>query len=411
MAPAKRHAADRARLEEETLRARWESTQANVRTRLDAPLSRATDLTRKTLAWFPIRVWRHFLLSNGFLLAAGVSYQALFAVFAAIYVAFAAVGLWLGGSAEAVDALIDIINGYIPGLIADEGGAITPAQIDQIVSQNTGVLGLTGLIALGALIWTAIGWVTFARRAVRDIFGLPFDLRSYVVLKARDLLAATVFGVALILGAALSSAGAVALSGILSLLGISASGLLIGTVQVTSVLVSFAINSAALAALFRFLTGTRLAWRVLWPGSLLGGAAITVLQLGAGLLLGYTPSNALLATFAIFIGLLVWFRLNGIVLLVASAWIAVRAADEKIPLLEKTEADRIREEHAALLLAAHVRLRTAKEALVHAPWYRRWQADRSVQQAEHELREVEAAAIPAHPTHGLWPPDTVPGQK
>jgi membrane protein len=65
-APAKRHAADRARLEEETLRARWESTQATLRTRLDAPLSRATDLTRKTLAWFPIRVWRHFLLSNGF---------------------------------------------------------------------------------------------------------------------------------------------------------------------------------------------------------------------------------------------------------------------------------------------------------------------------------------------------------
>ena len=107
-------------------------------------------------------------------------------------------------------------------------------------------------------------------------------------------------------------------------------------------LVSFAINSAALAALFRFLTGTHLAWRVLWPGSLLGGAAITVLQLGAGLLLGYTPSDALLATFAIFIGLLVWFRLNGIVMLVASAWIAVRASDEKIPLLEKTEAERVR---------------------------------------------------------------------
>ena len=408
-APAKRDAADRARREEETLRARWESTQASVLTRLDAPLSRATDLTRKTLAWFPIRVWRHFLLSNGFLLAAGVSYQALFAIFAAIYVAFAAVGLWLGGSADAVEGLIDIINSYLPGLIAEEGGAITPSQIEQVVSQNTGVLGITGLIALGALIWTAIGWVTFARRAVRDIFGLPFDLRSYVVLKARDLLAATIFGVALILGALLSSAGAVALNSILSLFGISASGFVVGTVQVASVVVSFAINSAALAALFRFLSGTRLAWRVLWPGSLLGGAAITVLQLGAGLLLGYTPSDALLATFAVFIGLLLWFRLNGIVMLVASAWIAVRASDEKIPLLEKTEAERIREEHAALLLAAHVRLRTAQDALVHAPWYRKWQADRSVQQAEHELREVEAA-VPAPATHGLWPPETVPGQ-
>ena len=32
------------------------------------------------MAWFPVRVWRHFLIHNGFLLAAGVSYQALFAI-------------------------------------------------------------------------------------------------------------------------------------------------------------------------------------------------------------------------------------------------------------------------------------------------------------------------------------------
>ena len=74
-----------------------------------------------------MRVWRHFLLHNGFLLAAGVSYQALFAIFAAIYVAFAIAGLWLGGSAEAVDGLIDLINGYIPGLIAEKAASSRPA--------------------------------------------------------------------------------------------------------------------------------------------------------------------------------------------------------------------------------------------------------------------------------------------
>ncbi|MFM9776348.1 hypothetical protein ACKI1Z_42485, partial [Streptomyces galilaeus] len=85
-----------------------------LRERLDAPLSAATEITRKTLALFPVRVWRHFLQHNGFLLAAGVSYQALFAFFAVIYVAFATVGVWLGGSPGAVHALIDVINGYIP---------------------------------------------------------------------------------------------------------------------------------------------------------------------------------------------------------------------------------------------------------------------------------------------------------
>ena len=46
------------------------------------------------MGMFPVRVWRHFLQHNGFLIAAGVSYQALFSFFAGIYVAFAGVGLW-----------------------------------------------------------------------------------------------------------------------------------------------------------------------------------------------------------------------------------------------------------------------------------------------------------------------------
>jgi len=177
---------------EETLRERWE--QSSLRVRFDQPIERATRLTKATLAWFPVRVWRHFLIANGFLLAAGVSYQALFATFAAIYVAFAIAGIWLGGSEQAVEAVINLINSYIPGLIADSGGLATPDQVQQIAAQNSGVLGWTGIIALGALIWTAIGWVTFSRRAVRDIFGLPPDRRSYFLLKARDLLAATILG-------------------------------------------------------------------------------------------------------------------------------------------------------------------------------------------------------------------------
>ena len=44
------------------------------------------------------------------------------------------------------------------------------------------------------------------------------------------------------------------------------------------------------------------------------------------------PRNPLLATFAVFIGLLLWFRLVGIITLVAAAWIAVAAQDADIPL-------------------------------------------------------------------------------
>ena len=83
-------AGSRAHAEEEKLRERWETAQSALLERFDEPISKATALTRRTLALFPVRVWRHFLQHNGFLLAAGVSYQALFSIFAAVFVAFEA---------------------------------------------------------------------------------------------------------------------------------------------------------------------------------------------------------------------------------------------------------------------------------------------------------------------------------
>ncbi|MFB4353557.1 YihY/virulence factor BrkB family protein [Microbacterium sp. LS_15] len=363
--------------------------------RIDAAVERATTLTRRTLGLFPVRVWRHFLQHNGFLLAAGVSYQALFAIFAAIYLAFAVAGLWLGASEEAVDALIDVINSYIPNLIQDEGGLFTPDQAQEIAASTTGVLSVTGLIALGTVIWTAIGWVTFSRRATRDIFGLPPDLRSYVMLKARDLLAALIFGIALLAGSLLSSASAAALSWLLGLVGwdTGSTGLTL-SIRLGTVVVSFALLSGALAAMVRFLTGTSLAWRTIWPGALLGGAAMTVLQYGAGFLLSYTPSNPLLATFAIFIGLLLWFRVNGVVMLVASSWIAVAARDRDLPLMHETDAERRAAEHRTLVAAAEIRLREAVEEHDSAPWFRTWTTAHGVRVAEAELDELRAAAPP-----------------
>ncbi len=391
----RRDTARAAQQQEETLRARWEETQERLLTRFEEPISFATRVTKRTLAWFPVRVWRHFLIANGFLLAAGVSYQALFAIFAAVYVAFALAGLWLGGSEQAIQNLIDLINQYVPGLI-DKDGPITPDAVAEIATNSASLFGITGAIALVTLIWTAIGWVTFSRRAVREIFVLPPDRRPYLLLKSGDLLAAALFGILLLVGGALGAAGTWALDIVFSLLGLDTGSVWFSIgVRAATLLISFAINAAALAALFRFLTGTSLRWRTIWPGALLAGAAVTVLQLGAGWLLSYTPTNALLATFAIFVGLLLWFRLIGIIMLVGASWIAISARDENIPLLEKTEAEQLAEEHAALLLAAQVRLRTAQEARDTAPWHARWAATRNVRRAEEELHEVEASAPPA----------------
>ena len=240
-------------------RTRWE--QSPLRERLDEPIERATQLTRKTLAWFPVRVWRNFLRNNGFLLAAAISYQSLFAMFSAIYTAFAVVGVWLGGSASAVSGLISIINSYIPGIIGKEEGQglVTEADVAEIAQRSGSVLAITGAVAFVVALWTAIGFVTFTRRAVRDIFGLPFDTRNYVLLKARDFLAAATFGLALLIGAALAGVTTGVIEAIFDFFGWkSSSGWVWIAGRLASALVAFVINTAALAALIRFLTGTSL---------------------------------------------------------------------------------------------------------------------------------------------------------
>jgi membrane protein len=155
---------------------------------------------------------------------------------------------------------------------------------------------------------------------------------------------------------------------------------------------AFAVDAGALAALVRFLVGADLRWRFIWPASLLGGGAMVVLQLAAGLLLTRVPSNPLLASFAVIVGLLLWCRLLASVVLVAASWIAVTAADHDHPLeLEDEEAARLAEQEA-LVLAARVQLRRARDAYEEAPWYRRWFAARAVRHAEDELAIAIAGA-------------------
>ena len=346
------------------------------------PIDRAVRITRRTLGWFPIRVWRHFLQNNGFLLAAGVSYQALFSMFALIYVAFAGAGLWLGGSATAVERLIQVINGYLPGLIADDGGLFTTAQVTQIAQQSVGVLAVTGVAALLAAVWTAIGFITFARRAVRDIFAVPPDRRNYLLLKARDFVAALVFAVLLLVGSTLASTGTWAIGLVFGLFSWdTASGWYTLAVRLGSIAISFGVFSVAVGVMMRFLVGIALPVRRILPGAAIGGGALTVLQLGAGWLLSYTPANPLLATFAIFIGLLLWFRLVGIVLLVASSWVAVAARDDDERLVPPT-ADELRAERLRSEIEdARRRLRDAVEAQRTAPWWRRARLRRETREA------------------------------
>jgi membrane protein len=361
--------------------------------------SRVTTITRRTMGLFPVRVWRRFLARNGFILSSGLSYQALFAIFAAVFVVFAVAGIWLTGSPETLNAIAMLLNTYAPGLIGEDG-IISTEELTDIATSSTSLFGWTGAVALAGLIWTAIGWITYARIAVRSIFGLPKDTRAYLLLKARDLLVGFAFGTILLVATVLSVATTSLLGWLLGLMGLPAdSGRTSLFLQLGSLLVVFGIDTIALAVLFRFLSGATLPWPRMWIGSLLGSAALMVLQILGGLVITGAGRNPLLATFTVFITLLLWFRFSNIVILVAASWIAVEAADNNESLRRVTPEQLVAEEQAleqrALLTAATVRVREARQRVEESTWLERFAARRQLARAENELALVEASVASA----------------
>jgi len=379
-------------------KARFEELGEQARQRFEPQIHTVTTITEKTMALFPVRVWRLFLARNGFLLSAGMSYQALFAIFAAVYVVFAVAGIWLTGNPETLDAFITLLNAYAPGLVG-ENGLISTEDLTQIATTSTSLFGLTGAVALVGLVWTAIDWITYSRLAVRSIFGLPKDMSAYVLLKGRDFLVGLGFGTILLVATFLSVAATSFFGWLTGLMGLPAdSGWAEALVQGGSMIVVFVIDTLALAVLFRFLSAAAMPWRRMWVGSLLGSAALTVLQLLSGVVVQAASRNPLLATFTVFIALLLWFRIISIIILVAAAWIAVEAYDahETLRLVtpEQLAAEERAREADALATAARVRVREAERALAAAKWYERVPARRRLSKAQQELAAAEAAAAP-----------------
>lgn len=266
----------------------------------------------------PWRSFSHFTDVGGSVLSGGMSYQALFAVFAALWVGFGVVGIMLAGRTELLHSLIEQINAFVPGLIGDDGAVRTGSLLE------ARTLNWTSAIAAGALLWVVLNWFTGTRRAIRIVFGLDVkQYRNAVLLKLRDLMLALVFGVAILVSAALTVFSSNLTAVVFSWLDWSPENWLLGTMGgLARYGAMFAFDVLVLMAMHRFLAEVRVPRLRLLMGCALGGAALLGLKVLGTALLGGASSNPLLASFAVFFGLLIWFNFICRVLLLTASWIA-----------------------------------------------------------------------------------------
>ena len=311
------------------------------------------------IAWvkklFIVRVLTYYSNAQGSLLASGLAYQAIFAVFAAVWVGFSVVGLVVAGNRDLQQPLIDVLSNAIPGLIKD--AANPSGAIDAKVLLNAGAFTISGVIALVSVLVTALGWLSSARTGIRILFGLPQLGTNFIILKLRDLGVGIGLAVLLIISAALSVAGSAATTALLPLIGVSSKSFIGAVVgRVVTLAVMFVLDAVTLGGFFGVMSGVRLPFRRLVGGSLVGAIGLGALKVLGGSLLGVSKHNPLLASFAVILGLLIFFNFVCQVILISAAWIRVGMDDRGLPMDPKAETARLEKERPDAEAAEAARL-------------------------------------------------------
>ena len=285
-------------------------------------------LIARVMAFKPVRVFLHYATGNGPLIASGMTYQAFFALAAALWFAFSVFGFVLSGNTALQGAVFGAIRGFLPGLIDYDGsgGVIKASALTSIAG-----LSWSSLISIVGVLFTAVGFLGTLRTAIRIMFALPGPTTNPVLLKAKDLGLAVAFGAVVLLAAVVSFVSNTALDFVSQMLGFgTASNAQQVLASILSTIVLAAIETALLAAAFRILSGIPVPRRRLWIGAAIGGVALALLQTLGTSLLHFGTNNPVIAGFAVLIGLLVFFNFVCQIILIAASWIAVGMLDAGI---------------------------------------------------------------------------------
>jgi len=147
-----------------------------------------------------------------------------------------------------------------------------------------------------------------------------------ILLKLRDAGILLLLGVSLVISAAASLVFGTAAGWVSNFLHLTdaLAGPLTTSVKI---IVPLVLNWVTALIMFRLAAGLKLSRRALLESTILGALGTTILQIFSTELLGGASRNPLLASFAVIIGLLIWFNLVSQVYLVSAGWAAVREAD------------------------------------------------------------------------------------
>jgi membrane protein len=252
---------------------------------------------------------------QGSQLAAAITYFGFLSFFPLLALGFSILGYVVTVYPDAESQVRDALNQAFPSVIGSGPGQV---DVNAIANAKAGA----GIVGLLGLLYAGLGWVDALREAMHRVFGLPRVTASFVKKKAADVFVLVVLGLAVLASLAVSGVATEAISWLLDALGLGTSIAAKGLAGALTVATALFINMVIFAVLLSRLSGTRLPFRRVQRGALLGAVGFEVLKLVGTYLVGRTTSNPLYASFALAVGLLVWINLVSKLLMFVACFVA-----------------------------------------------------------------------------------------
>ena len=252
-------------------------------------------------------------------LAASVTYFGFLSLFPLLALAFAVLGYLSSTFPDIQSSVQDTVSDYLPGLIGTK-----PNQISLDSAQSAATTAT--VFGLVSLLWTGTGFIDALRDAIRSVFATTREKESLPHKKVRDALVLALVGLLIVASVGVSIVASTATGVLLDAVDLGDSLLATLVLRVVSIALSLLLDALVIALLFRLLGGRDLDTHQLRGGALLGAVGIEVLKLVSGFLLSGTTHNALYATFAVIVGLLLWINFTCRVLMLSACWVATEAS-------------------------------------------------------------------------------------
>ncbi len=314
---------DRLRLNALHARQAWGRAKLDEKAGVKRYLALIQWIVAKVSTWRLPRTMQLYGLRHGPLMSAGIGFNMFFSILGLLTTGFSIVGLVLAGQPEIVNKTVQLVAQSAPGLLKVDGheGIADPNAL-----LNPSGLGLTAIIGAIVTVFTSLGWISSLRDGLRGVLAEPPLQVNAVIVRLHDAGTLLLLGVALVLTSGVSILFTGAIGFIADLLHLD-KAVVAPISWLIGIVVPLVLNWVTAVIMFRLAAGLRLSRRAWLEATIIAGAGTTVLQLFSSQLLARAGANPLLASFAIIIGLLIWFNLVSQVYLVSGSWAAIREAD------------------------------------------------------------------------------------